>query len=338
MTGLIIQWVLFAGCALLILAAGPKLTKNAEIIAAKKGLSDDWIGLILLASITSLPELAAGISSVSIANAPEIAVGAVFGSCVFNLLMLVVLDFAVRGKSVYRRARRAHILSAGFGIMLIGFAGLTIMAGGLGVNPAIGHIGVTSIIIGILYIIATRAIYNYEASERDSAAQESAKAQPDVSLSEAQIWVLAAAMAILIGGLLLPVFGSNIAAKMDIGHGFMGTVFVAAATSLPELAVSLAALRQGSVNMAVANLLGSNLFNILILTIEDSLYFEGPLLNSASPIHVATAMAAMVMSGVVIMGLLYRPTTRLFRTVGWASIALFTVYLLNAYIVYLSAN
>ena len=80
MIGLIAHWVLFGACALLILAAGPKLTQNAEIIAAKRGLSDDWIGLILLASITSMPELAAGISSVTIANAPEIAVGAVFGS------------------------------------------------------------------------------------------------------------------------------------------------------------------------------------------------------------------------------------------------------------------
>ncbi len=335
--GLMTQWLLFGVCALLILAAGPKLTRNAEIIAAKRGLSDDWIGLILLASITSLPELAAGISSVSIANAPEIAVGAVFGSCVFNLVMLVVLDFAVRGESVYRRARQAHILSAGFGIMLIGFAGLMIMVGGLGISPTLGHIGATSVVIVLLYIVATRAIYNYEAKIRESAAQEAAKAPTAVSLSEAQIWVMGAAVAILIGGLLLPVFAASIADKMAIGRGFVGTVLVAAATSLPELAVSLAALRQGSVNMAIANLLGSNLFNILILAIEDGLYFDGPLLDTASPIHGSTALAAVVMSGVVIIGLLYRPETRLFRTVGWTSIALFTVYILNVYILYISS-
>lgn len=338
MIDLIVQWALFGACALLILAAGPKLTRNAEIIAAKKGLSDDWIGLILLASITSLPELAAGVSSISIAASPEIAVGAVFGSCVFNLLMLVVLDFAIRGESVYRRARLGHILSAGFGIMLTGLAGLTIMVGGMGISPAIGHIGATSIIIGFLYIIATRAIYNYESKESENVALETAREQSGVSLTTAQYWVFIAAIAILIGGLLLPVFGANIADRMMIGRGFVGTVFVAAATSLPELAVSLAALRQGSVNMAIANLLGSNLFNILILAIEDGLFFDGPLLNTASPIHSSTAMAAMVMSGVVIIGLLYRPATRLFRTVGWVSIALFTVYLLNAYVVYLSAS
>jgi cation:H+ antiporter len=338
MTTLIFCWVLFGLCAILILAAGPRLTRNAEIIAAKKGLSDEWVGLILLASITSLPELAAGVSSVTLANAPDIAVGAVFGSCVFNLVMLVVLDFAVRGDSVYRQARQAHILSAGFGIMLVGFAGLTMMVGGFGINPSIGHLGVGSFVIIGLYIIATRAIYNYEAKLRESAALEAAKELPEQSLSQAQKTVAYAAIAILIGGSLLPVVGAEIADRMAIGRGFMGTIFVAAATSLPELTVSLAALRQGSVNMAIANLLGSNLFNILILAVEDGLYQKAPLLESASPIHVATAMAAMVMTGVVIAGLLYRPKTRLFRTVGWTSIALFTVYLVNAYIVYLSAS
>lgn len=332
------QWVLFGACALLILFAGPLLTRNAEIIAAKRGLSDGWIGLILLASITSLPELAAGVSSVSIAHAPEIAVGAVFGSCVFNLVMLVVLDFAVRGESVYRRARQAHILSAGFGIMLIGFAGLTVMIGGLGISPSIGHFSAASLVILVLYVVATRAIFNYEAKIRESAALEVERTPSPVSLAEAQMWVLGAAVAILVGGLLLPVVGTAIADNLGIGRSFFGTVLVAAATSLPELVVSLAALRQGSVNMAIANLLGSNLFNILILAIEDGLYLDGPLLDSASPIHGATAMAAMVMSGVVITGLLYRPQTRLFRMVGWTSIALFTVYLVNVYVLYISST
>lgn len=339
MTGyLVLQWVLFGGCALLILFAGPKLTLNAEIIAAKRNISDDWIGLILLASITSLPELAAGVSSVSIAKAPDIAVGAVFGSCVFNLLMLVVLDFAVRGESVYRQAHQAHILSASFGIMLIGLAGLTILVGGLDFIPSIGHLGAASVVIAVVYVIATRAIYNYESKVREKAAEETARSFPEESLPEAQKRLLIAAIAILGGGILLPVFGTNIADNMTMGRGLMGTIFIAAATSLPELTVSLAALRQGSVNMAIANLLGSNLFNILILVVEDAVYFDGPLLEAASLDHAVTAMAAVVMSGVVITGLLYRPETRLFKTVGWISIALFTIYSLNTYVIFLGSG
>ncbi len=336
MVSLVLLWMLFGGCALLILFAGPKLTQNAEIIADRRGLSDDWVGLILLASITSLPELAAGISSIRIAHAPEIAVGAVFGSCVFNLLMLVVLDFAVRGESVYRQARQAHILSASFGIMMIGFAGLTVMVGGMEIGPQLGSVSVASVVILVLYVIATRAIYNYEATARESAARETAETAPERTLSQAQKWFAISAAAILIGGILLPVASAGIADRTELGRGLVGTIFVAAATSLPELAVSFAALRQGAVNMAIANLLGSNLFNILILAAEDVVYTDAPILETASKSHSVTAMAAVVMTGVVIAGLLYRPKTRLFRTVGWTSIALFTIYLLNAYVMFLN--
>jgi cation:H+ antiporter len=146
-----------------------------------------------------------------------------------------------------------------------------------------------------------------------------------------------AALAIILGGLWLPVVGADIADQTSLNRGLMGTIFVAAATSLPELSVSLAALRLGSVNMAIANLLGSNLFNMLILAIEDLVYFRGALLDLVATTHAVTAMAAVIMCGIVIAGLLYRPKTRLFRTVGWTSIALFSVYILNVYFAFTSA-
>lgn len=333
---LAILWTQFLAAALLILFAAPRLTRNAEIIAARRNISDNWIGLILLASVTSLPELAAGISSVSAADAPDIAVGAVFGSCVFNLAMLVVLDFVVRGESVYRQARQAHILSAGFGTMLIGFAGLTLMVRDLGLTLSFGHIGATSLVIVLVYIIATRAIHNYEADVRERAG-EAVKRMPSGSLTRAQAMFAIAALAIILGGLWLPLVGAQIADQSFLDRSVMGTIFIAAATSLPELSVSLAALRLGSVNMAIANLLGSNLFNILILAIEDVVYTRGTLLDEASNAHAVTAMAAVIMCGVVIAGLLYRPKTRLFRTVGWTSIALFLIYILNVYAIFLTA-
>lgn len=88
-----------------------------------------WIRLILVASVTSLPELVTGISSVTVAAAPNIAVGDVMGSCVFNLAILVVVDLLYREEPVYGRASQGHILSAGFGVILIGFSGLNVMLG-----------------------------------------------------------------------------------------------------------------------------------------------------------------------------------------------------------------
>lgn len=126
-TSTLLIWFEFAVCALLIGLAGTKLCRYADVIADKTGLSGSWIGLILLATVTSLPEMVTGISAITLANVPNIAVGSLLGSCVFNLAILVVLDFLGRGESLYRRASPSHILSAGFGVILIGFVGLSVL-------------------------------------------------------------------------------------------------------------------------------------------------------------------------------------------------------------------
>ena len=119
---------------------------------------------------------------------------------------------------------------------------------------------------------------------------------------------------------------------------FVGTLIVAGATSLPELVVVLAALRIGAPNLAIASLLGSNLFDMLIIGIDDLAYTGGPLLSVASPSHAVTAFAAIVMSGIVVVALVYRPATRLGGTIGWASLALLVVYLLSAYVIFLHGH
>ena len=102
--------------------------------------------------------------------------------------------------------------------------------------------------------------------------------------------------------------------------------------------MTIAALRLGSVDMAIANLLGSNLFDIGILAIDDLLFFKGPILSHVSPAHAVSAFSAVVMSGVVIIGVLYRPTARLIKAVGWISLGLFMIYMLNTYVLYLMGD
>src|SRR4030066_2157285 len=105
-------WLEFPLCAVLIAAAGTRLSRYGDVIADKPGLSGTWVGLVLLATVTSLPELVTGVSAVTIADTPDIALGDVLGSCVFNLLILTILDFLQREESVYTRASHGPILSA----------------------------------------------------------------------------------------------------------------------------------------------------------------------------------------------------------------------------------
>jgi cation:H+ antiporter len=92
-----------------------------------------------------------------------------------------------------------------------------------------------------------------------------------------------------------------------LGNSFFGTLFIAAATSLPELVVSLAALRMGSIDMAVGNLLGSNVFNIFILGIDDVFYKEGSLFKAISSTHLLSVFFTIIMTAVVGLGLLFKP-------------------------------
>jgi len=331
----LLVWIEFGVCVLLIGVAGVKLSRYGDIIGEKSGLGGTWIGLVMLASVTSLPELVTGVTSVTIAGVPDIAVGDVLGSCVFNLLIIVILDFLYREESIYSRASRGHILAGAFGVMLIGFTGFNIVLSGDGAPPALAHVGLYSPVIIILYIISMRTLYRYERLQLAEFTGEIAERYAEISLRQALIRYTLAAVVVVGAGAALPFVAKALAAQMGWSESFVGTLFVAFATSLPEIVVTIAALRLGALDMAVSNLFGSNLFNIFILVIDDVAYLPGPLLADISPAHAMSAMSAVMMTGAAMGGLLYRPRTRVFRTVGWASIALFVVYVLNTYVLYL---
>lgn len=328
-------WLQFLICILVIGYAGIKLSHYGDAIADKTGLGGTWIGLVLLASVTSLPELVTGVSSVTVANVPDIAVGDVLGSCVFNLLIIVVLDFLHRGESVYTRARQGHILSAGFGVMLIGFAGFNILLSSSGFTMALGHIGVYSLLIVVLYAVAMSTVFRYERQQLEEFAEAEADRFPEFTLRQLILRYLAAALLVVAAGSWLPFVAKYIAQQMGWYESFVGTLLVAFVTSLPELVVTVAALRLNALDMAIGNLFGSNLFNIVILAVDDILYLPGPLLAHVSTTHAVSAVSAIMMTGVAIVALLYRTKTRVLKTVGWASIFLFTIYLFNSYVVYL---
>src|SRR3989338_4203238 len=108
-------WLQFAGLALVISFAGYHLSYYADLISERTGLGRNWIGLILLSTITSLPELVSGVSAMAIAQTPDLAVGDILGSCVFNLTLVFVLDLLHREGSVYSRATQGHILAGALG-------------------------------------------------------------------------------------------------------------------------------------------------------------------------------------------------------------------------------
>lgn len=326
-------WPVFFVCAAVIAFAGPKLVHYADIIGWRANVTRSWIGLVLLSTATSLPELITGVSSVTVVKAPDIAVGDVLGSCMFNLLMIVLLDGLCREKSLFVSVTQGHVLTAGFGVISIGVAGAAILSAGNGQTLALAGVGIASPVLAIVYFGGMRTIYQYESRQQISNVIEPEDQSVSMQRAIAGYGVMAAV--IVLAAVFLPVAAVEISKLMGWGQAFVGSLFVAAATSLPELAVTIAALRMRALDLAIANLLGSNLFNILILAIDDVAYRQGPLLVHASNVHALTAFFAAIMSGIVIVALVSRTGHRFRGLFGWASIFLLAVYIIGVLSAYL---
>lgn len=331
---MLLLWFEFLFCTAVIVYAGSKLSRYGDMIAEKTGLGRAWIGLILMAGVTSLPELITGISSVAFANTPDIALGDVMGSCVFNLSLIALLDILHGPGPIFSRAEHSHNLIAGFGIILIGTATIAIGAGH-GV-PAMGSIGLATPLIIVLYAVGMRSVFLFQKRQiGEHAGEISAQLQYEgVTTREAAVRYAVNAAIIIVAATWLPFIGDRLAAETGLGRSFVGSVLVALTTSLPELIVSIMALRIGAVDMAVANLLGSNMFNVAILAVDDMVYREGPLLAMVSTTHIVTGCIAIVMTGIAVVSLTFRTQKKTVLRLGWDAMALLLAYIANIYLLY----
>lgn len=182
---MLLLWVYFLLCVVAIWSGGARLSRYGDTIAEKTGLGRTWVGVILLATVTSLPEFVTGVSAVTLAGTPDIALGDALGSCVFNLLLITLLDFQQRGESVFTRASQGHILSAGFGVILIGLVGFSVSLQRAWPGLAVGHVGPSTLITLVLYAIAMRTIFRYERRQRAAAIEERTEQYGHVSLRRA---------------------------------------------------------------------------------------------------------------------------------------------------------
>lgn len=334
MSSLWLIWTQLALCGLVISVAGTMLTRYADVIADKTGWSGAWIGLVLLATVTSLPELSTGISSVTLADAPNIAVGNVLGACVLNLAYVAVLDVMKRDEPLFKKTSQGHIGLAAFGTVMLGFVAMGLALADFPMMRLLAHVGIYAPALFIIYLLAVRILFIYERSQLVAGTVRAATQYPGLTLGQAALRFSGAALMVIAAGTWLPFVATDLAHAMHWHNSFVGTLLVAAVTSLPELVVTLSALRIGAIDMAIANLLGSNLFNLLILAIDDVFYLPGPILASVSPVHAVSVASAVLMSGVVIVALLIKPGSRVLRIAGWASLALGGMYVINAYVLF----
>jgi len=320
----------------IILFAGTKLARYGDAIAEKTGLGRIWIGLVLLATITTMPELVTGVSSAALVGLPDLALGTLFGSCLFNLTILALLDILHRPTPILSQVSLRHIASAGMGILLIAIAAGSIFAGERFSGPTLGWLGIPSIAIITVYLIGTWQMFRFERKHQLVSQQAAPLQYEEVPTKALYLRFALAALAIIGAGIWLSFVGDEIAETTGWGASFVGSLFLAVTTSMPELAVTVAALRLGAIDMAVADILGANMLDMVVITWVDLFYTRGPILTMVSRAHLITATVAVIMSLLVIVGLRFRQKRKTFIVFSWYTPALIGLYVFGAYTLFTS--
>jgi cation:H+ antiporter len=202
--------------------------------------------------------------------------------------------------------------------------------------PGLGWMGLYTPLIIAGYLGTMRMAFKFEKRRPPVAAvlHEVEPAPRKMSLRTAIVRYALHAVVVVVASVYLPSIAQGIAEMTGLGQTFVGNIFVAVSTSFPELAVSFAAMKIGAVDMAVGNIFGSNIFNMVILAVEDIFFFKGPLLSHVQAQHLIPSLLAMAMTGLAIAGLIYSGEKKLFIW-AWDSFGVIVLFLVNLVLLYL---
>jgi cation:H+ antiporter len=304
--GALLPLAAFIAVGVMVFLVASRLARHADAVADATGLGRLWVGTVLLAASTSLPELTTDVNA-AILNTVDIGVGDLMGSTLANMLLLGLLDLVYRRRQLLDNVSPNHALVATLAIVLTAMAGAAIVSGGWG---RIGHVGVETILIVAIYLVGMRSVYVNMSPTAPPEQLELGDTSRSV-LRGGLVGFGVAAVGLLATAPLLVVSAEALAAEAGLTESFVGTLLVGLTTSFPEIAATIAAVRLGALDLAVGNIFGSNAFNMTILLAMDVAYTQGPVLAHASQDHARTALFAAIAVGFGLMGILARRGNRI---------------------------
>jgi len=301
-------WLIFLISAAAVAGAGVRLAKDGDTIAEGTGLGGMWVGAILVAAATSLPELLTDVNAVLQDNA-SLAVGDLFGSCMANMLILAIADLLTRKPRLLARVALNQMLVGTLGIFLTVVAVLGVLSGG-GVSGV--PLGWSTAVIGFAYVVGMRLLHrNREEPPFRTPAEAAAAARGRAELRFAIMGFAGSALIILIAAPFLAASAAELADELGLSQGFAGMLFLAITTSLPEAAVSYGSVRAGAYNLAVGNLLGSNCFNMAALAPLDFVEGPGSMLAGVEPGLAVGGLFAVLLTALAMLDVMNKAERRI---------------------------
>jgi cation:H+ antiporter len=323
---------LFSGAV--VVAAGVRLSRDGDVIAEHTGLGRAWIGAVLVAAATSLPELMTDYFAVRQGEV-NLAIGDLFGSSMANMLILALADLALRRRQILTRVAVNQALVGLLAIALTAVAAAGVLTGE---TLTLLGVGWAPLVIAVSYLGGMRLLHvtRREPPFAPATTAPVATARPAgeaPSLPRAALGFAIAALLILVAAPTLSRSAAAIADQFGVATGVVGVALLAVTTSLPEVTVTVAAMRAGSYDLAVGNLLGSNCFNMVLLLPLDLVDGGGALLSGVGPSAQVAALFAILLTAQTLIEVLNVAERRVWWLEPDAALRVLT-YALGIYLVF----
>lgn len=328
-------FLVFAGLAAVIAIAGTSLTKAGDRLADQTGWGEAVIGGILLGAVTSLSGITTSVTA-AIDGLAELSMSNALGGIAAQTLFIAIADLTYRRANLeHASASMANLMQGSLLILMLTLAAFII------INPSITtwFFNPASFLLIGVYIAGNYIVKNarknpmWKAIDTEETVGDVPDKKDEESMQRTLIKFIIGALVVAVAGFFVSKAGMAIAEKSPMSQSFVGALFTAVATSLPELVVSVAAVRQGALVMAMGNIIGGNSFDILFLAFADFAYTEGSIYHAGGDSQLYILMLALLLNAFLILGMLHRQKHGLAKS-GWESITIISVFILGYVVMY----
>jgi cation:H+ antiporter len=335
--------LIFGGAAAFVWVAGVRLSSTTDVLSSRLGLGEALGGLIMLAIVTNLPEIAIT-ASAALSDELGVAVGNILGGVAIQTVVLVALDaFGVGGRDplTYRAASLVLVLEA---TLVIAVLTVAVMGSQMPRSLIVWRLGPEGLLIAVLWVVGllllnrARAGLPWQAEGDAPGGQEKphghSKAKKDkeakskgISTERAALVFCVAALVTLAGGVVLERSGEAIAGHVGMSGILFGSTFLAGATALPEVSTGLTSVRLGDHQLAVSDIFGGNAF-LPVLFLMASLLSGEAVLPQAQATDIYLTGLGILLTSVYVWGLIFRSRRRVLR-MGTDSLVVLILYALG---------
>ena len=292
---LLIAILIFLVSAGVVVYCGTKLAVYGDALAELTGLGRLFVGSILVALATSLPELSTNISAVSLNPPnPAIAIGNVFGANMINLFSFGAVALVFGGSRFLSNVsvEQKYLVFIAILMTVVGLLFISVP-----LNASAFNIGLPAGIILIMYVLGMWFIYKKKPDDENSGSDE---IQTTLTLTKAWLLFGVVSAGVVVGGIFLAISTDQIADITGISSGVLGIIAVSIVTTMPEASATIAAARMKAYDLGVAGLFGSCVFNVTIIGYADIFYRDGIITTQGEPAH---QIAGLVAVGLMLIGL-----------------------------------